>query len=84
MEATAPKHVQVLVVDGNHGPDSIADVEKWAPRVVRNGYVYMDDLNWTGGAVQRAVERLKTFGFEHMFDRDTGAFFQRTSKGDAK
>lgn len=78
-DAVPPKQIGVLVVDGNHGPDSIADVEKWAPLVVRNGYAYMDDLNWTGGAVLKAVERLMSFGFEKLFERDTGAFFQRVS-----
>jgi hypothetical protein len=78
-QATPPAKIGVLVVDGNHGDDSIADVKKWAPLVVRNGYAYMDDLNWSGGAVLRAVEVLESLGFKRLFDRDTGAFFQRTS-----
>lgn len=78
-EAVVPDEIGLLIVDGNHGPDSIADVEKWVPKMAPHSWVYADDLNWTGGAVLRAVERLKEFGFVERFKRDTGAFFERTS-----
>jgi predicted O-methyltransferase YrrM len=72
-----PSEIGVLIVDGNHGPDSIADVERFAPRVVNGGVVYCDDINWAGGAVVEAVRRLKSMCFRELYTRDTGAFFQR-------
>ena len=76
-EVTPPKKIGLLVVDGNHGPDSIADVERWAPNVTVGGVCYADDINWKGGHVVEAVERLKAMGFVQIYERDTGAFFQR-------
>ncbi len=77
-EAIPPDKISVLVVDGNHGPESVADVNKWAPHVIDRGIVYLDDLDWSGGAVRLAEKRVLEMGFHGIFQRDTGAFFQRT------
>lgn len=76
-DVDAPDGIGLLVVDGNHGPDAIADVEKWAPHVVPNGVVFLDDLDWTGGAVREAAKRLEAMGFTHISNQDTGAFYER-------
>lgn len=76
-EVMPPSHIGVLVVDGNHGPESIADVKRWAPHVPVGSWVYADDINWSGGAVKEAVARLLKMGFVQRHERDTGAFFQR-------
>lgn len=76
-EATPPDRIGVLISDGNHGPESIADIMKWAPRVPVGSICYADDLQWDGGAVLESVKRLQKMGFVRMHDRDTGAFFQR-------
>jgi hypothetical protein len=76
---TPPADIGVLVVDGNHGPEAIVDVDRFGPMVCRGGIAYCDDIQWTGGSVIEAVRRLQGFGFTKMHDRDTGAFFQRTT-----
>lgn len=76
--AKVPEQIGFLLVDGNHGEQSIRDVQRWAPKVTRSGYVYMDDLNWKGGAVQEAERILIKMGFVPLWHRDEGAFYQRS------
>lgn len=73
-----PKEIGILISDGNHGKQSIRDIERFAPNVVLGGFAYLDDLNWTGGAVLESVAVLKNLGFVELYKRDTGAWFQRT------
>ncbi len=83
-QVTPPNNIGVLVVDGNHGPESISDVKRWAPNVPVGSFVYADDINWSGGAVREAVTKLLKMGFVQRYERDTGAFFQRVSAPTAK
>jgi predicted O-methyltransferase YrrM len=76
-EAEIPPAIGLLIVDGNHGPQALKDVERWAPAVTGGGIVYLDDLHWTGGAVEAAGARLVEMGFEARFERDQGIFYQR-------
>ena len=77
-EFTLPAAAGLIVTDGNHGEQAIADVERLAPIVPTGGIIYLDDLNWSGGHVQGAAARLLAAGFVELFKRDQGAFFQRT------
>lgn len=74
-----PSKIDVLHIDGNHSEQAIRDVERFASKVVRGGFVFCDDIGWDGGAIQKAVELLLSMGFVKSFDRDTGAMFERTS-----
>jgi len=76
-DAEMPGAISLLVVDGNHGPQAVKDVDRWAPKVVVGGVVYLDDLNWTGGAVATAGSRLLEIGFVPLYERDQGMFYQR-------
>lgn len=76
-DVTVPKHIGVLIVDANHGPEAIEDTKRFARNVKTGGFVYMDDEKWAGGAVTEAIKALEKMGFYRLFDRDTGAFFQR-------
>lgn len=79
--ADVPKRIDgVLVVDGNHGPNAISDVERFVPSVEVGGLVLMDDANWSGGFVQKAIERVKTMGFRSLYTVDTSEVFQRVAK----
>jgi hypothetical protein len=78
-EATTPEAIGLLLVDGNHGEQAIKDVERWAPLVVRGGVVFLDDLNWSGGAVTEAGNRLLKQGFAPITAFDEGVFYQRAS-----
>lgn len=77
-DVTPPRNVGLLIIDGNHGPQSIKDVERFAKHVHVGGYVYMDDLAWSGGSVAQAAQNLQAMGFRNLYQRDTGAFFQAT------
>lgn len=76
-QTTPPENIGFLVIDGNHGPAAIEDVKRFAPKVRVGGIAYMDDLNWSGGAVLKAFEDIKKMGFVELYKFETGAFLQR-------
>lgn len=80
-QAEVPKEIGLMICDGNHGPQAIADVQRWAPSVIVGGVVYMDDVGWSGGAVMEACRILVAMGFRELYrlpgDKETGKFFQR-------
>lgn len=67
----------VLHIDGAHSDQAIQDVVRFAQQVELGGYVIMDDLQWAGGGVQRAVQRLSQMGYKQLYLLGTGAVFQR-------
>lgn len=77
---TPPDVVDFVHVDANHSDQAIRDVERYCSKVRAGGFVFADDIKWEGGGVERAVEKLLTMGFVKIFDRDTGAMFQRVPK----
>jgi predicted O-methyltransferase YrrM len=76
--AKIPEGIGLAVIDGNHGPQAVKDVERWAPHVITGGVLYLDDMNWTGGAVAEAGKRAMSMGFTPLFQRDQGIFYQKT------
>lgn len=62
-----PDGIGILSLDGNHGEQALKDVRKFAPEVKLGGLVFLDDLQWTGGAVQDSVNVLKSFGFVELY-----------------
>lgn len=72
-----PGEIGVLRIDGNHGEQAIRDVERYCPRVQLGGIVFLEDINWSGGAVQRAAARLPFLGFIKLYTIDDGAAYQR-------
>ncbi len=74
-----PEAAALVVIDGNHSDQAVKDVERLAPIIPVGGMLYLDDLNWSGGGVQRAAELAVSLGFVERFQRDEGAFFQRVS-----
>lgn len=79
-EAEMPNAIGLLIIDGNHGPQAVKDVERWTPKVAMGGIVYLDDLNWSGGAVAAAGLRLLKLGFVPMYQRDQGMFYKRVRR----
>lgn len=76
--AEPPKRIDgCLIVDGNHGPTSIRDVERFAPHVVPGAFALLDDLQWAGGYVRTARERLLDLGFRSLYQIDTSEWFQK-------
>jgi hypothetical protein len=77
-EVAVPEGIGFLIVDGNHGPEAIADVKRWAPKILTGGFVYLDDLDWSGGNVRLAEAQLKSMGFRDLYPIETGAMYQRS------
>jgi len=77
---TPPDGIGLLISDGNHGPQSIRDIERYAPNVILGGFAYLDDLGWSGDAVMESVQKLLSFGFIELYRRDGGAWFQRVKQ----
>lgn len=76
-EVEPPKRIDILHIDGNHSDQAIKDVQRFAPNVRKGGLCFMDDIDWTGGGVRRAVARLQEMGFVQLYKVDEGACFQR-------
>lgn len=65
-EVTPPKNIDIISLDGNHGPQALKDVERYAPNVRVGGLIVFDDLNWSGGNVSLATEKAKSLGFVEL------------------
>lgn len=76
-DVVAPQSVGVAVIDGNHGPQAVEDVRRFAPSIPVGGFLYLDDLKWSGGHVEKAETMALMIGFRRLHSRDTGAFYQR-------
>jgi predicted O-methyltransferase YrrM len=70
-------HIDIVHVDGNHGPDALKDTIKYASKVVSGGYVVLDDMNWAGGHVVQSAKWLLESGFIEMHPLGTGALFYK-------
>lgn len=72
-----PDGIGLLHIDGNHSEQAVRDVERFAPKCKVGALCFCDDLNWSGGGVTRAVEKLKAMGWNQVYLLDTGAVFQK-------
>lgn len=77
-DVTPPDTIDLFHCDGNHSDQAVRDVERFASHVRVGGITIMDDINWPGGGVSRAVQKLKELGFIELYPLDGGAVFQRT------
>lgn len=69
-----PEVIDLLHIDGNHGPQAVKDVDNYATRIRPGGILVMDDIDWATDAVAR-VRDLK---FNYLYTLGTGAVFQKT------
>lgn len=76
-EATVPPSIDVLHHDANHGPQVVADIERWATSIRIGGLLIVDDLNWPGDHVRRAHDHAIELGFEELYPLGTGCVMQR-------
>jgi hypothetical protein len=76
-DVTPPDGIGLLIVDGNHGPEALHDIQTWSTHVRPGGIVYCDDVSWDGGSVQAGVDWLETQGFRRLYFRDSGLFLQK-------
>ncbi len=70
-----PDRIELLHIDGNHGPQAEKDTIHFAPNIPSGGICVLDDLHWTGGNVGKAAEWLKANGFIELHPLGTGAVF---------
>jgi len=83
-----PSEIQLLHIDGNHGPQAITDVERFASRVTLGGILVLDDIGWEGGNVHRAERRAQELGFRELYSLSTkqcerqGVVMQRRGIGE--
>ena len=78
--ATVPPVIDILHHDANHGPQVLADVERWASAVRIGGLLILNDLQWAGGHVRRARDRAIELGFVEQYPLGTGCVMQRVSR----
>jgi hypothetical protein len=69
----------VLRIDGNHGEMAIRDVMRWSPVVQRGGFLFIDDLEWTGKAPTRAAQWIESQSgqWQRLYGLDDGLVYQR-------
>jgi hypothetical protein len=76
-KATVPLSIDILHLDGNHGPQAVMDMERWGAAVRVGGLLILNDLNWTGGHVRRARDRALEMGFAEQYPLGTGVVLRR-------
>ncbi len=76
-EAPVPLVIDILHHDANHGPQVVADIDRWAPAVCVGGLLILNDLGWPGGHVRRARARAIELGFVDQYPLGTGCVMRR-------
>ncbi len=76
-QAEVPLSIDLLHHDANHGPQAVADIERWTPPIRVGGLLILDDLDWDGGHVARARARALELGFVELYPLGTGCVMQR-------
>lgn len=80
-----PEEISILHLDGNHGEQSVKDIQRYAPKIKRGGFLVADDLKWTGLFVEKAVSLLPDMGFVELYrienESECWACFERVSFG---
>ncbi len=69
-DVVPPDEIGCLSVDGNHGEQAVRDIQRYAPKVARGGFLIADDLGWSGGSVSAAVSLLPAMGFKELYRVD--------------
>ena len=76
-KAVIPPAIDILHHDANHGPQVVADVNRWAPAVRVGGLLILNDLGWPGGHVRRARDRAIELGFVEQYPLGAGIVMRR-------
>ena len=69
--------IDLLTIDGNHGPQALVDIKRFTPHVSVGGFVYLDDLHWDGEHVSAGLDWMTERGFVKLYELGTGAILQR-------
>ena len=79
-KAPVPAVIDILHHDANHGPQVVADIDRWAPAVRVGGILILNDLGWPGGYVRQARDRAVGLGFVDQHPLGTGIVMRRAGK----
>ena len=69
--------IELLSIDGNHGPQALRDVKRFCPLVPVGGICVLDDLDWP--QVVPAENWILANGFVKLYPLGTGAVYSRKS-----
>ncbi len=61
----------LLHIDGSHTDQAVRDAEKFGKLIPLGGVAVLDDINWVGGGVLRAIDTLEDMGFVEVLRRTT-------------
>ena len=64
---TPPEQIDLLHIDGGHTEVAVRDAERYGCKVNPGGIIVMDDIQWIGGSVLRAIDTLEGLGFKECF-----------------
>lgn len=77
-EVMPPAEIGFLHIDGGHSDIAINDAARFAPRVLKGGYVVVDDLDGVHGQGPiRAADELINMGFKKIEDYKSWGVFVR-------
>ena len=65
--ATPPNQIDLLHIDGGHTDCAIRDAKRYGANVRADGFIVLDDIQWVGGSVLRAIDELEQMGFSEVY-----------------
>lgn len=74
---TPPDGIGLIRIDGNHGPEVLKDVKRYAPKVIQGGILFCDDKGWTGNFVDKAADWLRENGWRSLYMIEDTEVFQK-------
>ena len=66
-DVTPPDVIDILHIDGGHTDVAIRDATRFGSKVRSGGVVVLDDIQWVGGSVLRAIDELEAMGFKEGY-----------------
>lgn len=82
-ECTPPSSIDMLHIDGSHTDQAMRDATRFGAAVRVGGIMILDDLEWTGGGVDRAVASAHALGFVDLYRVEQWLVTQRIAVGSA-
>jgi len=62
-----PPVIDLLHVDGGHTDVAIRDAKRFGANVRPAGFIVLDDIQWVGGSVLRAIDELEAMRFTEVY-----------------
>jgi hypothetical protein len=75
-DAPAIENLSVIHIDGQHTVQVLKDINKYASKVVLNGYCFIDDVDWSEDT-KKSIKLIESYGFEMVKNVDASILFKR-------